>query len=295
MCPRNSALLPARDRDRACRCRRAAWPSPRVDNADYYGCRRESRHLRSGYAFVIRSAAIDSTYTLISERDGHIDGYVRFIALDEGFVRDLVVSPTSRHGGVGRELMDAAAGVLRARGIAEWTMDVRADNTPAIDLYEQLGMCIEHRSTVVRVPVARIPELPRERAQALPIDPAEEDDIERALGLLAGRVAMARVRAHSAYNGALIQLRDRHCAAVGFGAIGPGHASDPTLPAVTPFRVARPELAGTLLTSLAAHTASAIIHVVLEDDPGVSRLLAGIGAETVLDLLHYRGPLPRES
>jgi GNAT superfamily N-acetyltransferase len=226
--------------------------------------------------------------TLISERGGRVDGYVTFIALSEaGHVRNLVVAQHARNDGVGRELMQAAADALRARGIAEWHLNVRVGNTPAIHLYEQLGMAVEHQSVVLRVPVARIPELPRERAQALPVDPVEDDDIERALDLLAGRIAMTRVRS----NRVLMQLRDNRCEPIGFASIGLGTPGDPTLPAVSPFRVARPTLAGTLLTALAAHTMSPKIQVVIEDDAGVTRLLAAAGAETALELLHYRGAL----
>ena len=227
--------------------------------------------------------------TLISERCGRVDGYVTFIALsDAGHVRNLVVAPHARRDGVGRELMQAAAESLRARGIAEWHLNVRVGNAAAIQLYEQLGMAVEHRSVVLRVPVSRIPELPRERAQALPVDPVEDDDIERALDLLAGRIAMTRVRRDRV----LMQLRDNTCAPIGFASIGVGTAGDPTLPAVQPFRVARPALAGTLLTALAAHTMSPRIQVVVEDDAAVTRLLAAAGAETALELLHYRGAVP---
>jgi ribosomal protein S18 acetylase RimI-like enzyme len=117
-------------------------------------------------------------HTLISERDGQVDGYVTFIALSEaGHVRNLVVAPHARSTGVGRDLMCAAADALRARGIDEWHLNVKVDNAPAIALYEGLGMTIEHRSTVLRVPVSRIPELPRAAASAWPVAPDEDDDI----------------------------------------------------------------------------------------------------------------------
>ncbi len=220
--------------------------------------------------------------TLISERDGKVAGYVTFLVLSEaGHVRNLVVAPDHRGAGIGRELMHATAEALRARGIDEWHLNVKVDNAPAIRLYEGLGMEIEHRSTVLRVPVARCSELPRDRATILPIDPAEDDDIERALGLLAGRIAMMRKKPGRV----LVQLRDSTCAPVGFAAF------DPSLPGAMPFRVARPALAGTLLTALAPHTTAAQIQVVIDNDARTTELLTGIGAETKLELLHYRGSL----
>jgi len=218
--------------------------------------------------------------TLISERDGRVDGYVTFIALSEaGHVRNLVVAPEARGTGIGQELMRAAADVLRDRGIAEWHLNVKLDNAPAIRLYEKLGMEIEHRSTVVRVPVARIGELPRAPAAVLPVAPDEDDDIERTLDLLAGRIAMTRKRPGRL----LFQLRDGGCAPVGFASF------DPALPGAMPFRVARPELAGTLLGALVPHTRSPWIQLVVEDDPMLRDAVLAIDADVRLELLHYRG------
>ena len=56
-----------------------------------------------------------------------------------------------------------------------------------------------------------------------------------------------------------------------------------------PFRVARPELAGTLLAALAPHARTEWIEVVVEDDAAVRDELLGIGSHPKLELLHYRG------
>jgi GNAT superfamily N-acetyltransferase len=223
-------------------------------------------------------------HTLISERAGRIDGYVTFIALSEaGHVRNLVVAPDARGTGVGRDLMKAAANTLRAAGIGEWHLNVKVDNTPAIRLYEQLGMQAEHRSTVLRVPVARFGELPHAPAEVLPVAPEEDDDIERTLGLLGGRIAMMRARPDRV----LVQLRDSSSfAPVGFAAF------DPSLPGAMPFRVARAELAGAMLADLAKHTSHERIQLVIEDDRATTDLLLGIGGEVKLELLHYSGALP---
>ncbi len=185
-----------------------------------------------------------------------------------GHVRDLVAP----HHHVGRALMHAAADELRARGIAEWQGTARVDNTSAIQSYEAVGMALEQRSRIVRVPLARLSELASEPATALPVDPAEDDDIERALGLLHGRIAMMRSQDRR-----LVQLRDKSCAPVGFAAID---ASSVALP----FRVARPTLVRPLLEAIAR---TPIVQVVIDDDP---ELLQQIG-ETTLELLHYRGTL----
>jgi ribosomal protein S18 acetylase RimI-like enzyme len=258
--------------------------------------REASKHDYPTFATLFRELGIDDPTptvdrwvselvpnTLISERAGRVAGYITFIALSEtGHVRNLVVAPDARGTGVGRELMRAAAGALRAQGVGEWHLNVKVENTPAIRLYEALGMQVEHRSRVLRVPIARIGELPAAEATVLPVEPAEDDDIERALDLLAGRIAMMRVKPDRM----LWQLRDHACAPVGFAAF------DPSLPGAMPFRVARPALAGTLLGELANHTANAWIQVVVEDDDRTADLLIGAGAEVRLELLHYRGALP---
>ncbi len=226
-------------------------------------------------------------HTLVSERAGRIEGYVTFIGLSQvGHVRNLVVAPDARGTGVGRALMNAAAAALRRRGIREWHLDVKIDNVAAIRLYEELGMQIEHRSTVLRVPIgraaiARLRDLPSHAATVLLVDPVEDDDIERALGLLAGRIAMMRIKPGRV----LLQLRDTACAPVGFAAF------DPAIPGAMPFRVAHPGLAGTLLAAIARHTTESMLQIVVEDDERTTDLLLSLDAETRLTLLHYRGAL----
>ena len=246
------------------------------------------------FATLFRELAIDDpppTYdrwtsalaneTLVSECAGHVDGFVGFYALgDMGHVRSLVVAPDARNTGVGARLMRAAATLLVARGVGEWNLNVKCDNTPAIRLYENLGMRVEHQSTVLHLSwQARMAT--GERATALPVEPDEDDDIERALGLLGGQIAMARVRGDRV----LVQLRDASCAPVGFAAF------DPKLGA-KPFRVARPDLAATLLDALRPHAIADRIQLVVEDDAALMERFVAAGAEVRLELLHYRGRLP---
>lgn len=210
-------------------------------------------------AIVIRNASFTLT-------EG--GGRVTVVVLrDIGHVRDFVAP----HPHIGRALMRAAADELRARGIAEWQGTTRVDNSSAIQSYEDVGMVLEQRSRIVRVPIARLSELANEPATALPVDPAEDDDLERALGLLNGRIAMMRSQGRR-----LVQLRDATCAPVGFAAIEASVA--------LPFRVARPTLVRPLLEAIAR---TPIVQVVVDDDP---ELLQQIG-ETTLELLHYKGKL----
>lgn len=212
--------------------------------------------------------------TLVSKRGGRVDGHVTFVVLGNiGHVRHLVIAPEA-HRDVGHALMSSVAETLRARGITEWCVDVRVDDAHAIELHERLGMTVAHRSTVLDVSRVRLHELPREPATVLPVDPVEDDDIERALDLPLGRIAMLRLpRARK-----LVQLRDARFAPVGFAAFDPVNGA-------VQFRVARPALAASLLDAHRVH------RLAIDDDPRTTSLLVAAGAEPTLELLHYQGTL----
>ncbi len=220
--------------------------------------------------------------TLVSEHAGRIAGYVSFYTLREaGYVRNLVVAPDMRKRGIGAELMQAAAGELRSRGVGMWHLNVKCDNEPAIKLYDGLGMRVEHRTSVVRLAWDKLDSLPSDPAHVLPIDPKEDDDIERTLGLLAGRIAMVRMRPGRV----LLQLRDDQCAPVGFAAFDPAIGANP-------FRLARPAFVGTLLRAIAPHAQGDQIQLVIDDHAALVQLLMDAGSEIRLQLLHYSGALP---
>ncbi|MBA3453100.1 MAG: GNAT family N-acetyltransferase [Deltaproteobacteria bacterium] len=221
--------------------------------------------------------------TIVDERDGSVDGYVQFHTLGTiGYVRQLVVSERARGHGNGTRLMLHAAAALRAAGVAEWHLNVKTGNTPAIRLYEQLGLRAEHTSTALRLPWSILFGLPFEPATALPVTPEEDDDLERGLGLLAGQIAMARRRTSHV----LRQLRAADCAPVGFASF------DPDFPGARIFRVARPTLAATLLRALRPHAQHDHLALVIDDDESVTELLVTHGAIVKLRLLHYVGPVP---
>ena len=225
---------------------------------------------------------------LIYERAGAPIGYILFDRLAaNGYVRNLVVAPGARGAGVGAALMTAAAAGLRARGADDqWHLNVKLDNTAAIRLYERFGMRVEHASTALRLAWTCVEQLPDDAASihVLPVAPEQDDDIERGLGILSGRIEMTRVRA-----GAILrQLRDERLAPVGFACF------DPAFPGAFPFRVVRPTLAKPLLRALAPHArpGDLDLQVVIEDDDALTEALIAAGAEVRQRLLHYAGPLP---
>jgi len=219
--------------------------------------------------------------TLIAEDGAGVRGYVTYSTLGEqAHVRNLVVARDARNAGIGAQLMRACASMLRAGGVSRWTLNVKADNAVAIHLYERLGLQIEHRSTVLRLAWAHAGVLACEPATALPVGPEEDAEIERALALPSGRLAMDRGRGR-----VLVQLRDATLAPVGFAAL------DPELPAAMPFRVTSPAFAGPLLAALRLRADDRDLQVVVENDADLAKLLITVGAEVRLQLFHLSGPL----
>jgi GNAT superfamily N-acetyltransferase len=217
--------------------------------------------------------------TLVADDGGRVQGYVCFSRLGRlGHVRNLVVTRDARNRGVGHALMSASAAAMRAAGVAEWHLNVEPGNEPAIRLYEKLGLRAEHRSTVVRLRWADVAQLPAELASVLPVMADEDDDIERAFDLPAGRIGMAR------RTRMLVQLRDRALAPVGFAAF------DFDVPSIAPFRVARPALAATILAALRKHARHDHVGIVVENDEALADLLVGVG-EVRRRMLHYCGAL----
>lgn len=92
-------------------------------------------------------------------KDEEFDPALVFIAIDgagvaglaqcwtSAFVKDLAVTPRMRRKGLGRTLMLATFEAFSLRGAACVDLKVRADNAPAIALYESLGM-----RTIERLP-----------------------------------------------------------------------------------------------------------------------------------------------
>ena len=59
--------------------------------------------------------------------------------LDEGFITNIVVHPAYRHRGIARSLIAEAVAYAEREDITRLTLEVRASNAAAIDLYESSG------------------------------------------------------------------------------------------------------------------------------------------------------------
>ena len=77
---------------------------------------------------------------LVAQEGQTLLGYVGSqTCLDETDMMNIAVSPASRRQGVARALIEASVSALRERGSKQLTLEVRASNGPARQLYESLG------------------------------------------------------------------------------------------------------------------------------------------------------------
>ena len=77
---------------------------------------------------------------LVAQEGQTLLGYVGSqTCLYETDMMNIAVSPASRRQGVARALIEALVSALRQRGSKQLTLEVRASNGPARQLYESLG------------------------------------------------------------------------------------------------------------------------------------------------------------
>ena len=228
--------------------------------------------------------------TLIAEslHDGSVAGYAYFqIMKGATYVRHLVTAPESRRTGVGRALLGAIAERARAAHCSTWCLNVKPDNAAAIALYSSLGMAPAHTSRALDMTWSAIDGAARPAhapVTAREIAPEHDARVERAMQLVDGQLVSTR----STSGRVLMMLEDEQDQVVGISIF------HPDFPGAYPFRVARPELALTLLRALQPHArpGDASVGVVTENQPDVAGALLAAGATLKLDILHMKGALP---
>jgi len=228
--------------------------------------------------------------TLLLELSGEVVAYGYTVILgDKAYVRHVVVAKEARGRGLGRALMRAIAREARASGSTRWCLNVKIDNTPAVRLYEAVGMKVAYASTPMSIRWDAAAGLPSEEGiEAAIVAPDEDAAIERAFGLPSGRIAEARARA----GWVVLRLFDPADRATSLGIA----CFNPAFPGAFPFRVARPTLARPLLEAMKPHALPAFEHVgiVMEDDPETKRALVDAGATIRFELVNMEGPIPDE-
>jgi ribosomal-protein-alanine N-acetyltransferase len=79
-------------------------------------------------------------YVMASDDDGEVIGYAGLLVPGpEADVQTIAVAPAAQGRGVGGALLDALITRARERGATSLMLEVRADNPPAINLYEKRG------------------------------------------------------------------------------------------------------------------------------------------------------------
>lgn len=95
-------------------------------------------------ADIDRKLALDDGGFLVAARDGQLVASV-MAGYDghRGWINYLAVDPACRGDGVGRLIMDRAEQHLTRSGCAKINLQIRAENTGAIQFYERLGFSID--------------------------------------------------------------------------------------------------------------------------------------------------------
>ena len=90
---------------------------------------------------MLRSQLPDERHEfLAAERDGEIIGYVGMMyILDEGYISNVAVAPSERRRGVADALITELLHRAAQLSLGFVTLEVRASNTPAVELYSKHG------------------------------------------------------------------------------------------------------------------------------------------------------------
>jgi len=102
---------------------------------------------RSVFESELRQVGSGSRHYIVARersRRRHVVGYAGLWFVDDpdgdqAHVTNIVVAPDSRRMGIGTQLMLALARIATNRGCAAWTLEVRASNTAAQELYRRFG------------------------------------------------------------------------------------------------------------------------------------------------------------
>ena len=90
------------------------------------------------------SLQMENTCYLVAVLDGAIAGYYGYLrALDEADITNVAVDEGARRCGIARQMLTELMRTGYAEGIRDFTLEVRAGNTPAVRLYESLGFVTE--------------------------------------------------------------------------------------------------------------------------------------------------------
>ncbi|MDR3792030.1 MAG: ribosomal protein S18-alanine N-acetyltransferase [Terracidiphilus sp.] len=95
---------------------------------------------RAAYLVALDELAQPRRFVFVAERGGSVAGFSVASCLgDEAELESIAVDRFAQRLGVGRRLMEALTGALRAEGVRRMLLEVRASNLRAIVFYSALG------------------------------------------------------------------------------------------------------------------------------------------------------------
>jgi ribosomal protein S18 acetylase RimI-like enzyme len=220
--------------------------------------------------------------TIACEGDEVVGYVLADVMATTGYIRNIVTAPGRRGRGVGRAMMDDMRTRFRVAGATTWCLNVKPDNAAAIALYERCGMRRAFRSCSIRVGrELALPEPPDDVVLA-PVASAEDEELERAFGLLRGQLETSRVR----LSRRVLQLRH------GDTAVGVAVFSD-SFPGAFPFRTRDPALAAAFVVRLRelCPAGALFLQVGVEDDEPLRAAIVALGGVVRLEIEHMRGAI----
>ncbi len=200
-----------------------------------------------------------------------------------GDVRQIAVDHAWRGRGIGKLLMTEVARRFREAGCRDWHLEVRADNAPAIALYQRMGMRVLHEIHVLRMERADVERFAATRSGTLRVEPVDESmdaSFEQRFDLGGGQLARWRTARPSAVMW--------HVGGVALTHYMPEFLPDCGL--LFPFRAPDADHAAHLIAAACEHGMSARVETCAIDKPVAEALLAAC-AVAYEHQLEMGGPL----
>ena len=88
----------------------------------------------------LASLQSEDTLYLVVRKEGRVAGYCGLLqSFDEADITNVAVAEEARGAGIGFAMLSELMRLGKERGIARYTLEVRASNAAALHLYEKLG------------------------------------------------------------------------------------------------------------------------------------------------------------